>query len=459
MAEGMYRFLAARALFVLSALFIVYATTVPFDFSRGPTLFDAELIPFWDPDRGRLHSIPDIVQNIALFVPFGFFLVLSVPRFNTGPLIVAALKTGVFGLILSACVEALQTMSELRATSATDLATNFLGAAIGAAAARIYGSWAAARLRSLVVLLLRTQPGMVIVAGFTIATVLLILAPFIPTLDVGMLRAKVRLLIDHPLGTKKLGALPTDALMFGALAFAFAQEVPSLLARRGWLKQSPVPSSLAAMIAGPLIAAWAVLLECGQLPLVHHNPGVREAIANVTGALAGALLAAAVHRGGALKPAAELGVWTRKWPWLVLGFAILLPGLRALAPFELIDVDEALDKLEPRRFLPFWMLFANLTMSTFTNVFVAAAMYLPLGYALAALKKRPVIAFAWALLLAEVLEVLQIPIANRTFDVTEGLLAASGALIGSWLFNKLVRLTTEARGDVAAAPRVARQRA
>jgi hypothetical protein len=126
---------------------------------------------------------------------------------------------------------------------------------------------------------------------------------------------------------------------------------------------------------------------------------------------------------------------TRSKPGLVLTFALLLPLLRGLAPFEMRPWTEGLEAVGWKTFLPFWALFTNLTVASFTNVFEAASMYIPLGYALTARGAKPVAVFAGSVLLAEWVEILQIGIVARTFDPTEGALAASGALVGvgAWL--------------------------
>lgn len=424
-------------------MFIVYATSVPFDFSHAPTLAHAELIPFWDPVRGRLHSIPDIVQNVALFLPYGFLAVLSASGLRAGSAVRAVLMTALLGLALSTAVELIQTMSDLRQTSATDLATNTLGAGAGALAARVFGDHLSGRLHRLTVAMLRTQPGSVVLALLALATFATLLAPFVPSLDVGLLRAKVRALLDHPWGTKAAGALPFDVLVFLGTAFAATFELPAILARALGREARATPALVAAAIGAAAVSSWALVLESAQLPLVHHNPGLREVIANVLGAILGAGIALGLLGKSDARPGQSLGAWTRRWPALVLAFAIAVPLVRALAPFELAPLDQALAKIDAGSFLPFWTLFRHLTFSTFTNVFEAACTYVPLGWALTVLGRRPAVIFAWAAGLAVALELLQIPIAGRTFDPTEGILAASGALVGAWLYQRLVALTRE----------------
>ena len=54
--------------------FVVYGTTIPFDFSSGTLhakISAINWIPFIDRDEGGLASISDMVQNVILFLPFG----------------------------------------------------------------------------------------------------------------------------------------------------------------------------------------------------------------------------------------------------------------------------------------------------------------------------------------------------------------------------------------------------
>lgn len=102
---------------VLYFLAIILAVTLaPFDFSR--------------PHRPRVNLnfyAGDLLSNILLFVPLGFLFRLGVDRSN------GAWRTAAFSLAVSGGVEFLQLFLPLRVTSPQDVASNVVGAWIGAA--------------------------------------------------------------------------------------------------------------------------------------------------------------------------------------------------------------------------------------------------------------------------------------------------------------------------------------
>src|SRR5258705_8290727 len=113
----------ARALFLLSGLFIFYATTIPWDFSRPPSLDRVSWTPLWDSALGRRASIPDLVQNVLLFIPFGWFGVLSLESMRRRGAALGSLLVGLLGLSLSPVVDGLQAMSLDGSPSLSDTAT------------------------------------------------------------------------------------------------------------------------------------------------------------------------------------------------------------------------------------------------------------------------------------------------------------------------------------------------
>src|SRR5207244_3259378 len=98
-------------LWIASAVFIVYGTTIPFNFVHDRHLVADHLArlnwnPFIAADTGRRVSIPDFVGNILLFAPFGFLGMSALPR----PRALAAriAVVAVFGLALTLGVETRQ---------------------------------------------------------------------------------------------------------------------------------------------------------------------------------------------------------------------------------------------------------------------------------------------------------------------------------------------------------------
>ncbi len=428
----------AKTWFFLCALFIFYATTIPWDIAHAPTLEGISWIPGWDAKRDRIWSIPDMVQNVVLFVPYGFFGFVGLGAVRRRGPIVGALAMGLLGLALSMLVEALQTMSATRSPSTTDLLTNFLGALGGGITAAIYIVFFEARVVRALRETARERPGLLILLAYFTAITLGALAPFIPTLDLSTVWENVKAFRADPWGAKPIGALVTDGLLFGALAFLTAKELPPYLGSKRWsplFKAQPIAPVGAAVFAFGAVSALALALEAAQMIIIGHSPGLQDAVVGMVFAAIGAGLAVGLSDG--IRPATDLGELTRRTPWLVLGFAILAPTTRALSPFIFQPIGVGLEEISVWQWVPFWALFQNINVSTFRNVFEAAAFYLPLGYAVYALGRPARIGFVACLVLGEALELLQIPVVGRVFDITEGLYAGLMGLVGAWILTSL----------------------
>jgi hypothetical protein len=143
-----------RLLWLLYAAFIVYGGTIPFHFSGSfddalVRLRELPLSPLISPDTGGRVSIPDTVQNLLLFVPFGALGFLGVGghggrsrrghgggegRGGAGVFRQVLLVTGA-ALLLSLLVESLQLLTNDRIASVADVTTNTAGAVVGAVTA------------------------------------------------------------------------------------------------------------------------------------------------------------------------------------------------------------------------------------------------------------------------------------------------------------------------------------
>lgn len=118
-----------RATLAYLALMMAIITLAPFQFAARPV---HGLSPLWD--------WGDIVMNILMFVPFGFIYQLTRPAGSPATL----WRVCALGALLSGCVETAQLFEATRYSSLVDIATNSIGAMLGAAlyafvVARIHG--------------------------------------------------------------------------------------------------------------------------------------------------------------------------------------------------------------------------------------------------------------------------------------------------------------------------------
>ena len=128
----------SRWLWLWFAVFIVYGTTIPFQFDTDRTAVRGRVEALsWNPltrPDGRRVSIPDTVQNVMLFLPFGVLGALAAaPRSTLNVRRIVWVTMAAAGLSLA--VEALQLLTVDRVASISDVAANTLGGCVGAVVA------------------------------------------------------------------------------------------------------------------------------------------------------------------------------------------------------------------------------------------------------------------------------------------------------------------------------------
>jgi len=116
--------------------FILYGSLFPFEYRDrfypgGPVAYLLSTRHDWD-GRG------DLLSNILLYLPFGFFATLAPPSRLSG--LPRALLATLAGTALSCCIEIAQFHDAGRVTSMGDVYANGLGSALGAAAAALLGA-------------------------------------------------------------------------------------------------------------------------------------------------------------------------------------------------------------------------------------------------------------------------------------------------------------------------------
>jgi VanZ family protein len=282
---------ALAVLWLACTLFIVYGGAIPFRFTTEVGVVSANLRrvtpnPLVSPDTGRRISIPDVVQNVLLYVPFGFLGVATIGRerqtTSRAILLVIALAA-----LLSTAVEILQLFTTDRTTSVADVLANALGALAGAAAApAVLARWRRSSARPSMGRSLE-MPAFYLFGLAMIVICLLAWAPFDVTLDVGAIWSKVKVLESAPWRLNDLPGLAAfgprlllrDVLPYLLLTFAGSLWIAGLGVR---------PAAGVAAVAGVALAAG---LEVSKLVIESRLPHVEDAAVHAAGAAAGAAAA------------------------------------------------------------------------------------------------------------------------------------------------------------------------
>jgi VanZ family protein len=311
-----------RFMFLSYCLFILYGSFIPFNFTLDPqrvgeSLSEAFVIPY---RHGKKNfSIPDVVSNILLFIPFGTLgarLVLGDRGGRRSWLGVAL--TGGLGLLFGATIEAGQLFTRNRTSSTLDAMANAAGATVGAyLGTRFFrllpgegtGTWAR---------LLRHRPAVALAGCVALLVMADAFYPYQVTLDVstfwGNLKRTQWVPFRH--GPHRfLGDLLVEKVLVFALLGDLVRR--SLDGRKAW-----IPGAQSAAL---LTCVFSAVVEGGKLLFVGRTPNAENFLLGSLGGLMGALLG---------RPLADIPM-VRKRPLDVLFvLALLLIAYAELTPFD-----------------------------------------------------------------------------------------------------------------------------
>jgi VanZ family protein len=409
-------------LWLASAAFIVYGTTLPFNFSPDRRVALEHLArvtwhPLISPDTGDRVSIPDFVGNVLLFTPFGCFGIwaLGRPRSAIAKIILLVM----LGAVLSAAVETMQLFTFDRTSSVADVFANTLGGLAGAVAGVVVGTTADAFIAR------AAAAGLTDSATFyplLIATIVVVAGawePFDVTLDVGSVMPKLRLFLQDPL---QLGALTDEGL-------SFLQHLLFTSALVMWLKEARIRSAMKrAAFAGVLVAVGC---EGAQLFISARMPGLEDAGVAAVGALVGVAAGLEFRRSTSYA----------RWCAGLVGLTAIGVAMQQLSPFQITET------VRPFQWMPFLNYYAFTTSETVSHSAELLLGYFPLGFGLALAVQKPAMRLAVvlgvALAIAVPVEYLQRFIGGRYPDITDIGLSVAGAWLGAWTATQGWRLFDE----------------
>jgi VanZ family protein len=230
-------------------------------------------------------SVPDITQNVLLYIPFGVFGVWTLRR-DTSSRIALWARVTVLAAVCSISIELLQLPSASRIASPLDVLANVLGACGGAVASEPIERAVGIAAHSVRPTGLLTAPARYGLAVVLAAIVLVAWYPFDVTLDVSTLSERTRAVRRDPWlwpGTTELWA---QAGRFFALAAILSVSLPGL-------------ARWAAPAAAITASVIAMVIDLGQLAMGSHPVGGAVLVSQAAGAGVGAgamLLWARVNR-------------------------------------------------------------------------------------------------------------------------------------------------------------------
>jgi glycopeptide antibiotics resistance protein len=255
------------------SVYIVYGSTIPFRFTADTAfasnkLARVPLAPWISPETGRRVSIPDVFQNLILFVPFGGLGMLSAQA----PTLRRVIWITLLAAALSMTIETLQFFTRDRIASVSDIVANTTGALIGAFLARRFAEvWSSAVTHAANSELVRREtfyPATIAALGVCMAA----WQPFDASIDVSSWVGKLRTL-RHDVW--QIGPVRDEGVAIIRYAlFAFAA--------CAWTRR-PFWSALAG-------AAAAFALEASQIAITSRMPGLEDAVVGTAGAIVGTLI-------------------------------------------------------------------------------------------------------------------------------------------------------------------------
>jgi len=425
---------------------IVYNTLIPFNFQYG--IGDIPILlrrVDWIPYAGVYSriSITDIVGNILLFIPFGFFLYLVL---NEKGVPHPLLLTAIASFLLSAGIEAIQLFIPERNTAAHDLLNNTLGGIAGAIGAYFYTLAFGKYLRKHFYDLLNRKPFLLLLLIIGSLQAVAAAMPPMVSITVSDLKKSLKAANIVPFAYESVGKLffhspnTLDTLPFNW--FDFLENVLFWIApgyllwlvyRIYWRKKSYGPLLLWGL---PLL--YFPLLEFGQLFIVSRITDINDIIAGYLGVFLGF---AAYH---VLKPLRRKLYKKEELNLLIIplffyGLFILFAGFR---PFDwtlnpqVIQLD-----LNPENLIPFYAYFRKTSLWNIYDLANSTLYFLPIAlYWTIKLRRKPTPFYTiylrtilTGLLVGGVIEITQLFSPSRIAEITDVLAYGLGGALGTFL--------------------------
>lgn len=402
----------ARPLWALFSLFVVYLTTIPFTFDPETLDIAARLQRVnWHPlgMRDGSLSVGDIVQNVLLFMPFGFLGYVSLVD-KRSPVKLALIV--LLGADLSALVEFLQIFTLTRWSALSDVIFNTAGTAAGVAIAYRLRGWVAGIRTRADYRRVFDAPSAFPAFVFAALAVVGTWEPF----DFGIadfsLRGELYALRRNFFDL----SWPDEELVTFIrylLASLFACRLAGEVGARRPVRSAALSLSLAALV-----------LEATQLIIQSHEPTFQDSVTAVLGVLSGAI--------ASLFPGFREHPW--KWGALAVAGVLASAAMTALFPYRFSGSHAGF------HWIPFLSEYADTKFAALTNFIETSLAWFPLGFLLGYFfpgsRRSAPLSLLLTVALAFGVEAAQGLVAGRSSDITDVFGAAMGCLAGILVLNQ-----------------------
>ncbi len=404
---------AARLAYLL---LILGATLTRLRLGYDPAMVAERLRLALSPTIGPRDAV-DAVRNLALFAGWGMVWMLTAPGRHIWRSVAIATATGA---AISVVVESIQLFSPIRNASILDVLTNSSGSLVGAllVVAMVVLLTALRGRRSFV-----GVPALLLAGAYGLAVLLEAILPLFRQERVpqawGGPMSRLQLALDY-LRSQPLTELPSlDVLLFlPAGAFAVAA-----LVELGIRYKS---AAVATALTAPLLFAVAQLARAMMGYPIQTGAMLAHSVAVAGGA---AMAAIAL-------PTLTMRLRGRHRPFALLFLYVILVMLWSWRPY-LPELDGAsiVAQLRVERLIPLRSLAHRVDLFSVIVVGVQFLLFVPLGALLAVWPLRfrgPFAHLLPAIYLAVAIEVGQIFVMGRFFDITDMILQSAGATL-AWL--------------------------
>ncbi len=434
---------ALAMLACLSAIFVLYGSLLPFEYRDAPAGYMFGNFSYLKWYGLGLRNRADLVANLILYVPIGFFAYGATSRLGLSGAIFAAFV----GIGLAVCIEFLQVWAAPRTYSLNDMVAEIVGTGIGILGWALWGRQIVTAIRNA----LSGGPKTLTAALglYLLGYIFIALFPFdflVSADEIATRLADPKAFVWAPenlFGIRGLASLILQIALILPLGMAI---------RLIWNRS----------VSSAVLAAFA--LTCGIEALQWLQYSGRVEASSFAVAMLGAALG---HQITDLLPRIML----RLTPWLKAGIWLAAPLYLAILPVlrgwhaGFAGQGKIEDVLASMHWMPFYYYYFTTEQEAFSSLMSIAVSYAPLGVFIWAIQslngnapgeRRPLIYSAfWAIIFAGIIEAGGLITTGLRPDLTNILIAVAAVTLTQRICEWAVRLGSDLsipESNVEAAP-------